>query len=133
MLFRSRAFMDEVAQRGAVGAIQARLDRGAALPGFGHPLYPEGDPRARVLLQAMTLPAKYGEALHTGLDLIGTPPNIDFALAALATRLSLPPEAPFLIFATARCAGWLAHGLEQHQTGHLIRPRARYIGPRLEG
>ena len=133
MAARVFVFMDEVERIGAAAALTERLARGANLPGFGHPLYPDGDPRAKVLLAAMDLPGAYAEVLARSEAAIGTPPNIDFALAALATRLALPAEAPFLIFATARCAGWLAHSLEQVQTGHLIRPRARYVGPGLEG
>ena len=38
------------------------------------------------------------------------------------------PDAPFILFATARSAGWAAHAIEQLQTGRLIRPRARYVG-----
>ncbi len=132
MVARVSVFMEEAAQKGAVAAIRARLDRGANLPGFGHPLYLDGDPRAKALLAAISLPAEFAEVLSASAAATGTPPNIDFALAALAARLNLPAEAPFLIFATARCAGWLAHALEQHQTGHLIRPRARYVGPGLE-
>ena len=30
-----------------------------------------------------------------------------------------------------RTAGWLAHAIEQAQTGRLIRPRARYVGEAL--
>jgi citrate synthase len=37
-------------------------------------------------------------------------------------------DAPFALFAVARTAGWLAHAVEQVQTGALIRPRARYVG-----
>ncbi len=40
----------------------------------------------------------------------------------------LPAEAPFALFALARTAGWLAHAIEQINTGALIRPRARYVG-----
>ena len=47
---------------------------------------------------------------------------------ALTAALRLPDEAPFALFAVARCAGWLAHAMEQATSGALIRPRARYIG-----
>ena len=59
----------------------------------------------------------------------GRPANIDFALAAMTRALSLPAEAPFAVFALGRSVGWIAHALEQLETGELIRPRARYIGP----
>ena len=59
----------------------------------------------------------------------GTPANIDFSTVALARVLGLPAEAPILIFTLGRTVGWLAHALEQQDTGRLIRPRARYIGP----
>ena len=63
-----------------------------------------------------------------GVALTGEQPNIDFALASICDTFGLPPEAPFVIFALARCVGWIAHALEQIETGHLIRPRARYTG-----
>jgi citrate synthase len=62
-------------------------------------------------------------------DAIGEQPNIDFALAALTSVYALPREAPLILFALGRCAGWLAHALEQVTTGHPIRPRANYVGP----
>ena len=31
------------------------------------------------------------------------------------------------LFAVARCAGWVAHVLEQYEAGFLMRPRARYV------
>ena len=48
------------------------------------------------------------------------------------TALGLPQDAPFALFAVARCAGWIAHAIEQGQTDALIRPRARYVGPEPE-
>jgi citrate synthase len=62
----------------------------------------------------------------------GLAPNIDFALVAACERLSLPQDAPFALFATARCAGWIAHAIEQAQAETLIRPRARYMGAEPE-
>ncbi|MFY8142196.1 MAG: citrate/2-methylcitrate synthase, partial [Caulobacter sp.] len=62
-------------------------------------------------------------------EITGEAANIDFLLTALADRFGLPVDAPFALFAVARTAGWLAHAVEQVQTGALIRPRARYTGP----
>ncbi|HEY5107199.1 MAG TPA: citrate synthase family protein [Caulobacteraceae bacterium] len=125
---RVKALSEEASRSGAAAAIEARLAQGAALPGFGHPLYPEGDPRAAALLTVLR-PSADLEALRlAGSGATGTPANVDFALAAMADGLALPADAPFALFAVARCAGWIAHALEQLQTGELIRPRARYVG-----
>ena len=67
--------------------------------------------------------------LAAGTALTGAAPNIDLALAIIERRLELPPGAAFALFATGRTAGWIAHALEQHQDGRLIRPRAQYTGP----
>jgi citrate synthase len=61
-------------------------------------------------------------------DLIGEEPNVDFALATLTRWLNLPEGYGLGIFALGRTVGWLAHAIEQYQTDHLIRPRARYVG-----
>jgi citrate synthase len=61
--------------------------------------------------------------------LTGHRPNIDYALTGMGALLGLPGDGPFQVFAVARCAGWVAHALEQLGTGRLIRPRARYTGP----
>ena len=112
-------------------AVTARLQRGETLPGFGHPLYPEGDPRAARLLQLCVDNAAHERALlfasrveqQTGLR-----PNLDFALVVFSRSFELPPPAPLMLFALGRTAGWLAHCLEQYADGRLIRPRARYLG-----
>ncbi|ENZ82723.1 citrate synthase family protein [Caulobacter vibrioides] len=128
MAARVEAFVEEAERRDPSQAVLARLARGAAMPGFGHPLYPDGDPRAAALLSAFTAPALLAELRTTTETATGLPPNIDFALVSLARTLKLPPDAPFILFATARSAGWMAHAIEQLQTGRLIRPRARYVG-----
>jgi len=122
----------------AITALVATLQRDGArpwfsperaLPGFGHRLYPAGDPRAAALLDDIALPPGYAAYLAIGHDLTGEAPNVDFALAALAAACDLPPDAPLLLFALARSVGWLAHALEQHSAGTPIRPRAHYVGP----
>ncbi len=116
-------------QRGMQSAVREWLGSGHALSGFGHPLYPGGDIRAEALLRAFAAPPEYGELCGAVDALTGERPNIDFALAAMADRFRLPSDAPLVLFALARSVGWLAHAMEQALAGHLIRPRARYVGP----
>lgn len=124
--------VEESRRIGPEATVAGRLARGAPVPGFGHPLYPAGDPRSAVLLGAFTPPAELMGLRHVVETTTGEHANIDFALVALTETLGLPQDAPFAIFATARCAGWIAHAIEQLQTGQLIRPRARYTGPAPE-
>lgn len=129
-------------------AVLARLRRGEALPGFGHPLYPNGDPRGRLLLdwvgeefvgETAVLASDLGRrstqvvAIVQELERVvkeatGQLPTIDLGLAALATVARLPAGAPLVLFALGRTAGWLGQAIEQYKTGQLIRPRARYVG-----
>ena len=118
-----------VERLGSTVAVRDWLSQGRPIVGFGHPLYPAGDPRAAALLPQLTLPRAYTELSGIVEDMVGERPNIDFALAVLTKVHRLPPEAPLILFALGRCAGWLAHALEQVTTGHPIRPRARYVGP----
>jgi citrate synthase len=129
MAARVETFIAEAGRIGAEAAVSARLAQGLRLPGFGHPLYPGGDPRARALIEAFSPPPIFEAVRLAGETLTGEAPNVDFALTALVMALGLPGDAAFLLFAIGRCAGWLAHALEQLQTGGLIRPRARYSGP----
>lgn len=114
--------------QGAEAAISAQLRQGSALPCFGHKLYPEGDVRAKALLGAFAVPELFLDLAAAGERLSGERPNVDFALCALVEAFDLPAEAPLHIFALARSVGWIAHALEQIETGALIRPRARYVG-----
>jgi citrate synthase len=112
-------------------ALRHWLGEGRLIPGFGHRLYPFGDPRAAELLANIPVSAGYLQLLEAAEAVIGDYPTIDFALAAIADAYDLPPTAPFTIFALGRLTGWLAHMLEQVQSGSIIRPRARYIGVSL--
>jgi citrate synthase len=105
------------------------------VPGFGHPLYPAGDVRAKALLQ-MLKKTRVGQPqaklVAQAVQVLRKPATIDLVLAALARAYDLPAGSPFAIFALGRMAGWIGHAIEQHRQGGLIRPRARYIG-RLPG
>ena len=105
------------------------LGEGRYLPGMGHPLYPDGDPRCASLLASFELPQPFAHYVVAARALSGEEPNIDFALAALAARFELPSDAGMSIFALGRATGWLAHMMEQVLSGEQIRPRARYVGP----
>jgi citrate synthase len=126
---RVEAFIAEAERVGAEPAVRARLAQGLPIPGFGHPLYPSGDPRARALLAAFTPDPSFEAVRLAAETLTGSIANVDFALTAMVSQLALSDDAAFLLFAMGRCAGWLAHALEQMRTGQLIRPRARYVGP----
>ncbi len=120
--------VEESRRLGPEATVEGRLARAGPTPGFGHPLYPDGDPRAAALLAAFEPPDEYA-ALQTAVEtMTGEAANVDFAVTALSARFGLPADAPFALFAVARTAGWLAHAVEQVQTGTLIRPRARYVG-----
>jgi citrate synthase len=111
--------------------VRALRKRGEVPPGFGHPIYPAGDPRAPPLLDAAArLPfAKQARTLFAIVDATtDAAPTCDVGLAAMIAALGAPPATGSGLFAVARAAGWLAHALEQRAAGHLLRPRARYIG-----
>ena len=129
---RARVLVDDAARDGAKAAVQRWLQRGDPLPGFGHPLYPDIDPRAAALLERVALPDAAVALVDEAFAATGLAPNIDFAMVAMAMACELPADAPFRLFATARAVGWLAHAIEQAESGGLIRPRARYTGPVLE-
>jgi citrate synthase len=112
-------------------AFAERLRRGEPVEGFGHPLYPQGDPRAAVLLEMLPRgkAAKFARELagaaHT---VLGEAPTVDFALVAVARTLGLPSGAALTLFAIGRTIGWIGHAIEQYEKDAIIRPRAKYIG-----
>ena len=57
-------------------------------------------------------------------------PNVDFALATLVAAAGLPPDTGEALFALARTAGWLAHGLEEYAAPPSALPVAGPPGQR---
>ncbi|HET9927599.1 MAG TPA: citrate synthase family protein [Rubrobacter sp.] len=130
------AFLREVEGAGdARKVISGRLRRGGRIPGFGHSLYPEGDPRGAGLLRLTS--GAYPESIAVALSdsvagemlrLMDERPTVDFALATVARTLEMPAGGAVALFALGRTVGWIGHAIEQYRSGSLIRPRARYVG-----
>jgi len=122
----------EAAESGARDTVGRRLAQGERIPGFGHTVYRDGDPRLEPLLEAAwELPgaaerrASVDEVLREAGLRLDHRPNVDFGLAVLAYLGGLDPDVP--IFATARVAGWAAHCLEELQERPVrFRGLARY-------
>ncbi len=117
--------------------IAGRLRRGEGIPGFGHAVYRDVDPRARVLLNMLEDRFPGSKDLHLARAIIDTTHrliadryNIDVALTALVRVLKMPEGSGMALFALGRTAGWIGHAIEQYERDRLIRPRAKYVGVR---
>ena len=126
---RVRTLFDEVERSGPDAVVDRYLSSAVPIPGFGHPIYPDGDPRAAALMADFEPPKPIARLIERVVALTGQPPTIDVALAALAARFKLRGDAAFALFAVARSVGLLAHAMEQLGVDSVIRPRGRYIGP----
>jgi len=126
--------------------IERKLRAGERLMGFGHRVYAGNDPRAeamRTALQAigsaadrLAFAAKVEERVAAVVARVKPgrklPANMEITAALLLDTVGVPREAFTAVFAVSRCPGWIAHALEQQQTGRMIRPTSRYVGPALE-
>ena len=141
--------LDEAERSGDIAAwAEKKLAAGERLMGFGHRVFKDGDPRALILGEALRrLGARLGPAagrlafaaeveravgaafakLKPGRPLLQ--PNVEINAALLLDAVGLPRDAFMPVFAVARCAGWLAHAMEQQREGRLVRPSSAYIGP----
>ena len=133
---RLEALWDEAEASGVAETIASRLRRGDTVEGFGHVVYRGVDPRATILVELLEEAVPDARELGTAKALIdevgkrtGLSQNVDLALVALRRALGLERGAALLLFCLGRTIGWIAHAIEQYQTGRLIRPRARYTGP----
>ena len=111
------------------------LRRGERIPGLGHFVYQTGDPRAILLLDLIRTAAPDSDRLAVAEAVLAEAarralpaPNIELALAVLASVAGMIPGAGEAVFAVARTAGWLAHALEEYARATPIRPRGVYIG-----
>lgn len=132
----------------AAAWLAAEIGRGERLMGFGHRIYRVRDPRADALKGALQRLGAAGgmdagrltlaEAVEReALALLKAAKpdrvletNVEFFTALLLEALGFPRDAFTGVFAAGRVGGWVAHAQEQIETGRLIRPQSRYIGPR---
>jgi len=135
---RVAALFDDVKRAADLDAELARLLRSRVyIPGFGHPLYPDGDIRADTLFALLrertpdSAELAFAERLAAAVErVIDRKANVDFTTVAVERVLGLPKDSALALFLLGRTVGWIAHALEQAAHGALIRPRARYTGPR---
>ena len=128
-------FREAGTAEGARRVLADRLRRGEPIPGCGHALYPDGDPRGAALLEMAVAIAPDSPEVELALamadayrELIREHPTIDHGLVALSRALDLPAHTPLALFALGRTLGWIGHAIEQYAAGKMIRPRAAYVG-----
>ncbi len=120
--------------------IEEALNNKEKIMGFGHRVYKNGDPRAKILRgMSEELGKRRGEpqwyTMSAHIDNImqskkGLLPNVDFYSATVYYCLDIPIDLYTPIFAVSRASGWLAHSLEQYSNNRIYRPRGSYVGPR---
>lgn len=116
------------------------------LMGFGHRVYKNFDPRARVMketcdevLGALGINDPQLElAMKLEQIALNDPyfiernlyPNVDFYSGIILKAIGIPTSMFTVIFALARTAGWISHWIEMHSAPYKIgRPRQLYTGP----
>lgn len=107
--------------------------------GFGHRVYKNGDPRAKILSQMSEfLTKKAGFPQYFQMSKIlddhmqeekGLLPNVDFYSATVYFSMGIPIDIYTPIFAVSRISGWCAHVFEQYSNNRIYRPRGQWEGP----
>lgn len=132
---RVHAFLDSADTASALLQQAARLhERGAAIPGFEHPLYPRGDPRASYMIELAAAREHQPRRMSESYAFIGEMaarhgllPRHELGIVVLTRAMGLPSETSAAVAMLARMAGWLAHVHEQRMFGTVLRPRARFV------
>ena len=139
----------EIGDAKNVGKAVARAkdrDSGFRLMGFGHRVYKNFDPRAKIIREMthkvlnelgvndplLDVAMKLEEAALQDDYFVERKlyPNVDFYSGIIYKALRIPTEMFTVMFAIARTAGWIAHWIEQHEMpgGRIGRPRQVYVG-----
>jgi len=124
-----------------------KKDSGFKLMGFGHRVYKNYDPRAKIIKVAADKVMKKMKAPDPLLDIAKTLeeaalsdpyfierklyPNVDFYSGIIYRALGIPTNMFTVMFAIGRTPGWIAHWKEMMEdpTTKIFRPRQIYTGP----
>jgi len=129
--------------------IEAAKDKNYSfrLYGFGHRVYKNYDPRARILREACNRVLAALKRPDPLLDIARRLeelalkdsyfverklyPNVDFYSGVILRAMGIPTNMFTVCFAIGRLPGWIAQWKEQHEdpTSRILRPRQVYIGP----
>ena len=144
------AMLEAISKEGLTARqfVDAAKDRDdtSRLMGFGHRVYRNFDPRAKIIKQAADdVLAELGVStklleIAVELEQIALSdeyfikrrlyPNVDFYSGIIFKALGIPVKSFTALFAWGRLPGWIAHWLELHaQKQPIGRPRQIYTGP----
>ncbi len=148
----NEAVLKMLAEIGDVKNVQSAVDKaknkesGFRLMGFGHRVYKNFDPRAKIIREMtyqvlndlgvndplLDVAIKLEEAALKDDYFVQRKlyPNVDFYSGIIYKALKIPTEMFTVMFAIARTAGWVAHWLEQQEDpdAKIGRPRQIYTG-----
>jgi citrate synthase len=135
----------EESDKGVSSYLAEMLENGERVPGFGHRVYKEFDPRAEVLKEIAEEVSKTTEGpdWYSMLEEVeeflreekrihekGISPNVDLYSGTVYYSLGVPIDFFVPMFAVGRSVGWTAQVMEQYDNNRLVRPRAEYVGER---
>lgn len=143
------SMLDEIGSVENVAAFMEKVKtKEVKLMGFGHRVYKNFDPRAKVMKQTCDeVLAALGindPQLELAMELERIAlsdeyfisrnlyPNVDFYSGIILKAIGIPTSMFTVIFALARTVGWISHWLEMHSAPYKIsRPRQLYTGAAL--
>jgi citrate synthase len=138
--------LDDIGSLDEVDAYVERVKQGEVmLQGFGHRVYKNYDPRARIVKQTaeevfavtgrnpkLDIALKLEEVALKDSYFVDRKlyPNVDFYSGLIYQAMGFPVEMFTVLFAIPRTSGWLAHWVELlDQDQRIARPRQLYVGP----